>query len=172
VFAAKSGNQDALYILDVNTLKREKIPFDLDGIFSAAWNPVKDQIAFVGNQKSACDLYLYDLDSKSLTNLTNDMFADLEPSWNDDGTELAFVSSRGYQYQKDRTGMINSQFNMAEHDYSQRDIYTINIASRSISRITNTEHLENDPMEIDNLSGKELPIENTLKDKLLEWINR
>ena len=32
--------------------------------------------------------------------------------------------------------------------------------------------LENDPMEIDNLSGKELPIENTLKDKLLEWINR
>lgn len=146
VFAAKSGNQDALYIMDVNTLKREKIPFDLDGIFSAAWNPVKDQIAFVGNQKSACDLYLYDLDSKSLTNLTNDMFADLEPSWNDDGTELAFVSSRGYQYQKDRTGMINSQFNMAEHDYSQRDIYTINIASRSISRITNTEHLENDPI--------------------------
>ena len=32
--------------------------------------------------------------------------------------------------------------------------------------------LENDPMEIDNLSGKELPIENTLNDKLLEWINR
>lgn len=146
VFAAKSGKQDALYILNVKTLKREKIPFDLDGIFSAAWNPAKNQIAFVGNDKSASDLYIYDLDSQSLTNLTNDMFADLEPSWNQNGTELAFVSSRGDQFQSDRLGMNDSKFNMVKHDYGQRDIYTLNIASGTISRITNTEHLENNPI--------------------------
>tara|TARA_B100001540_G_scaffold117228_1_gene105118 strand:+ start:2585 stop:3700 length:1116 start_codon:yes stop_codon:yes gene_type:complete len=32
--------------------------------------------------------------------------------------------------------------------------------------------LQNDPKELNNLYGKEIPIENLLKEKLLEWINR
>ncbi|MBT3216639.1 MAG: hypothetical protein HOD97_01180 [Candidatus Marinimicrobia bacterium] len=149
VFAAKSGKQDALYIIDVKTLKREKIPFDLDGIFTAAWNPVKNQIAFVGNDKSSSDLYIYDLDTETLTNLTNDFFADFDPAWNQDGTEIAFVSSRGDQFQTDRLGMIDSEFEMVDHDYGQRDIYTLNIESGSMSRITSTKYHENGPIWID-----------------------
>ena len=47
VFAAKSGSGDALYIVDVNSEEKEKIPFKLDGVFSATWSPVGDKLASV-----------------------------------------------------------------------------------------------------------------------------
>ena len=64
VFAAKSGSGDALYIVDVDSEEKEKIPFELDGVFSAVWSPLGDKLAFVGYEKGASDI------SVSYTHLT------------------------------------------------------------------------------------------------------
>ena len=40
------------------------------------------------------DLYLFDLESKQLQQLTNDPFADLDPEWTPDGRELVWVTDR------------------------------------------------------------------------------
>ena len=66
VVATKAGKRDALHVINVDTGKREKISMDLDGVFSAAWSPVGEKIAFVGSQGNASDIYVYDLDT--LTN--------------------------------------------------------------------------------------------------------
>ena len=57
VFAAKSGSRDALYLVDVASGDKEKIPFDLDGVFSAAWSPSGKKLAFVGYENGASDIY-------------------------------------------------------------------------------------------------------------------
>ncbi|MDC0165018.1 hypothetical protein OAI82_01405, partial [bacterium] len=49
VIATKSGSSDALQIIDVKSKKVKKIAIALDGVFSAAWSPSGNDIAFAGN---------------------------------------------------------------------------------------------------------------------------
>ena len=103
VFAAKSGSRDALYLVDVASGDKEKIPFDLDGVFSAAWSPSGKKLAFVGYENGASDIYVYDLQTKKHFNLTNDIYSDSEPSWSPDGSLLSFVSDRGKSIKRSNT---------------------------------------------------------------------
>ena len=92
--AAKAGKSDALYLINVKSKKREKLTFDLDGIFTASWSPNGDQLAFVGTKAGTSDIYIYNLNTKELTQLTDDIYSDSEPAWNNDGSRLAFISDR------------------------------------------------------------------------------
>ena len=139
VLAAKSGESDALYIIDVDSGKEQKLTFDLEGIFTAAWSPIGNKIAFIGNKNNSSDLYIYDLKDKSLLNLTKDIFSDSEPTWSPDGSQLAFVSDRG-EYLREP-----DEFSMIGHDYRQTDLYLYDLKSNAISRITNTPDSENYP---------------------------
>ena len=124
VFAAKAGKGDVLHVIDVETKKSQKYEIDIDGVFSAAWSPKGNEIAFVGQSGKSSDIYLFDLKSKSIKKITDDIFSDAYPSWNSDGTEIAFVSDRGEH--------VSGQFqgSMYRHDYSQTDIYKVNVQSR------------------------------------------
>ncbi len=143
VIAAKSGRRDALYLIDIDTKKKQKLSFDLDGLFTAAWSPDGNKIAFVGNTDNASDIYVYDLKTKELTNLTRDIFSDSEPAWSPDGTKIAFVSDRR-NYLQPGVG-VDSTFDMAEYDYSNKDIYVVDVATGVLQRITNTDYDENYP---------------------------
>ena len=140
VFAAKAGKGDVLHVIDVETKKSQKYEIDIDGVFSAAWSPKGNEIAFVGQSGKSSDIYLFDLKSKSIKKITDDIFSDAYPSWNSDGTEIAFVSDRGEH--------VSGQFqgSMYRHDYSQTDIYKVNVRSRIIERITDTEYNETHPV--------------------------
>ena len=140
VLAAKAGERDALFMVNVESGEQEKVMLDFDGIFTAAWSPNGKSIAFVGNKGSASDIYLYDLDDKELVALTADIFSDSEPSWSPDGKSLAFVSDRGSILE---TG---DNFKMWKHDYRQTDIYTLEIATGNITRITDTPYQEDFPV--------------------------
>ncbi len=185
VLAAKSGKRDALHLINVETRKSEMIHLEFDGLFTAAWSPDGQRLAFVGNQGKASDLYLYDLETKSLSNITQDIFSDSEPVWNSSGTQLAFVSDRG-PYLKDgvhEETQVVFDSNMYTHEYSQTDIYIIDVQSREIQRITRTDYSENYPVwahtnpvlfytadyngvwnihRYDNLSKETVPVTNIL----------
>jgi len=96
--AVKSGESDAIFIVDAVTGNQEKIQFQLEGIFSVDWSPKGDKLAFVGDNAKQSDIYLYDLATKNLTNLTDDIFSDSDPHWAHDGKTLYFVSDRREQY--------------------------------------------------------------------------
>ena len=140
VFAAKAGKGDVLHVIDVETKKSQKYEIDIDGVFSAAWSPKGNEIAFVGQSGKSSDIYLFDLKNQSIKKITDDIFSDAYPSWNSDGTEIAFVSDRGEH--------VSGQFqgSMYRHDYSQTDIYKVNVQSRIIERITDTEYNETHPV--------------------------
>ena len=131
--AVKSGDRDAIFIVDAATGDQEKLEFQLDGIFSVDWSSRGDRLAFVGNNAKQSDIYVYDLTSKNLTNLTDDIFSDSDPSWSPDGKTLYFVSDR-----RDNLGRngVSPRFKMSRYDYSQQDIYSINVESLDVKRIT------------------------------------
>ena len=141
VFAAKAGKTDVLHIIDVDTKKSKTMEINsLDGVFSAAWSPLGDEIAFIGNKGRASDIYIYSMDEKNFYQLTNDVFSDSYPSWSPDGEKIIFVSDRG----ENISGLFEGK--MVDHDYSQSDLYIIDKELKVISRVTETEYNESHPV--------------------------
>ena len=66
----------------------------MEGIFRPAWRPGTNEIAFIGNNGKSSDIYLFNLDSEKLTNLTKDWFTDDQISWFPDGSAILFISDR------------------------------------------------------------------------------
>ena len=64
--AAKAGDADALYIYDLESEEFERYKFGLDGIFSTAWSPRGNEIAFIGNKEGASDIYIFDIDNYTI----------------------------------------------------------------------------------------------------------
>ncbi len=129
VLATKAGDQDALFIIDVESGGQEKLTFGLDGIFSVVWSPVGDKLAFVGNKDQQSDIYVYDLKSKTLVNVTDDVFSDATPAWSPDGSFLVFSSDRGAR-------LNGLGADMRHVDYHQADLYRMDLATRQITRLT------------------------------------
>ncbi len=140
VLAAKAGKGDVLHVIDVESRKSEKYELDIEGVFSASWSPKGNEIAYVGQSGSSSDIYIFDLSSRSSRKITDDIFSDAFPAWNGDGTQIAFTSDRGDQISGDYDGL------MYDHDYGQTDIYSVNIETKIIDRITNTDHNESHPV--------------------------
>jgi Tol biopolymer transport system component len=132
--SAKSGGYDVIHIIDIDSEDRITIPLELDAIKSVTWSPDGKNLAFVGHNAVQSDIFLWNLETNTLTNLTNDIFTDNYPAWAPDSKTLYFSS--------DRTNNINSDalpdsFKIYKYNYSQSDIYSINIDTKQISRITN-----------------------------------
>lgn len=128
--ATKAGAQDAIVVINAENGDQEKLEFGLDGIFSVDWSHQGDKLAFVGNRGPQSDIYTYDLNTKELKNLTNDIYSDYDPTWSQDGKSIFFSSDRGANIASGRDNDI------LKHDFSQTDIYRLDVASGTIERIT------------------------------------
>lgn len=133
----KAGEHDAIFVVDVNSGDTEKLVFDLDAIFSVDWSRDGGKIAFVGIKAPQSDIYYYDLESKTLTNLTNDVFSDSDPMFSPDGSTIYFSSDRRDFLSPNR---VPANFKMHKVDYSQLDLYGMDVATRLIKRITDDQH--------------------------------
>ena len=145
VFASKAGGQDALTIVDSEKGKIQRtISFDLDGIYSPSWCPKGDEIAFMGIKEGKCDIYLINLDDGGLSQVTDDVFSDFEPSWPPDGNTIIFTSDRGdYVHPK----LEIQDYSLANHDYSNYDIYSAERTSGwKITRLLATPDNEKTPV--------------------------
>ncbi|MEE8148615.1 MAG: hypothetical protein V3T24_13485, partial [Longimicrobiales bacterium] len=97
VFTVFAEGDNELAIVNVENGEVER-KIDIEGvgaITSPAWSPDGQYIAFSGSSGGVSDIYVWDVVSGALRQLTNDKHADLQPTWSPDGTTIAFVSDRG-----------------------------------------------------------------------------
>ena len=101
-FSSKSGGSDVLYLYDIPGRRViQKIAPDkerqwqLVGIYSPSWSADGRRLVFSGLSSSGYkDLYLYDLNTRVLKNLTRDIYDDFDPVFTPDG-RIIFASDRG-----------------------------------------------------------------------------
>jgi len=134
--AAKSGKSDALFVIDLEKNKKTKYRLDMEGIFRPSWRPGHNEIAFIGNNGRSSDIYTYNLDTEELNNLTQDWFTDDQISWHPDGSTIYFIS--------DRNDILETKVEKKpqDHNIDQTDIYSLNITSGIITRITDSDYNE------------------------------
>jgi Tol biopolymer transport system component len=96
VFGAVEAGKPVLAFLDGEGRRSgEDIRFpELGEILNPTWSPDGKRIAFSALTGGYSDVYIYDLEAKTLKNMTSDPFGDLQPAWSPDGRWIAFVTER------------------------------------------------------------------------------
>ncbi len=133
--SAKSSGWDVIYLIDVESEDKEILPLTFEGIHTVAWSPGGKDIAFIGQTATQTDVYVYNIESKQLTNITNDIFSDLSLCWSNDAKKIFFSSDRDSYLRADLTA---DSVKIKNHNYSQTDIYSIELLTKKIIRLTDT----------------------------------
>ncbi len=131
--SAKSGAEDAIFIIDVKTRKYNKIKLGLKFIGSVNWSPDGKKLAFVASINERSDIFYYELQTKELINVTDDIFSDQMPVWSSDSKEIYFISDRG-DYIDYNFG--SQDISMWDHNFENSDIYSISLDSKRVKRLT------------------------------------
>ena len=90
------GSRPALAIFNARTGKRSRdiVMTAVDEILNPSWSPDGQAIAFTAMRQGLTDLYVYHLGRGTLTQITDDAYADLHPAWAPDSRRIVFASDR------------------------------------------------------------------------------
>jgi hypothetical protein len=95
-FVGFSKGNSVLTIVDMDS-KNKTTTVQIPGLpyFSnPSWSPDGEEIVVSGMVNGQGDLFLYNLKTKKITQLTNDWYSDIQPQWSPDGRFILFVSDR------------------------------------------------------------------------------
>lgn len=117
--------------------------FRIEKVIHLDWSPDGRKIAFGGVRAGHSDIHVYNILAGSQVPLWEDVWDDLHPDWLPDGSGLVFSSNRpGEEEAVPPTGQAG-----------HKDLWTYDLASRSMRRITDTPDLDEvHPLALDGRS--------------------
>ncbi len=94
-FSAVDRGRTYLCRGDIESGKIDKLETpDIPYVFSPAISPDNKFLAFIGVKNGFSDVYVYDIEKKKVTNITDNLFANDYVSWSKDGGSLLFTEER------------------------------------------------------------------------------
>jgi hypothetical protein len=99
LFVKKERGRNLLLVNPITGALDRSIPMTVEQQLNPAYSPDGKRIAFSAINGNQSDIFIYDLDSGALTNVTSDSFYDAAPVFSPDGKWLIY-SSVGQEYAK------------------------------------------------------------------------
>lgn len=132
--SVKSSGYDVVKIINTKTGDTEEIASDeFVGVGTVNWSPDGKKIAIIGNNTKQSDIYVYNFDTKEITNYTNDIFTEEYPVWSPDSKYLIFSSDRGENLNEAK---IIDGYGMYNHYYYQNDLYILDEDTKKVRKLT------------------------------------
>lgn len=125
-FSAFSEGRNKLIVVNISNGRTvlEASMGKVEQFGNLSWSPNGKDIAFSGLKDGQSDLFSYNLDTKQVTQLTNDKFTDYQPSYSSDGNKIVFSTDR-LNLGTDLSSYIS--MNMSILDVSTKAIQSINV---------------------------------------------
>src|SRR5690606_35290389 len=98
---------------------------DIVEFTNITWAPDGDHVAFSGLKNGHSDIYMYNLQTKELTQLTDDLYSDFQPSFSRDGKQIVFSTDRVALQSAYRE--VEIPMNIAVIDIASRQIQNLNV---------------------------------------------
>nr|WP_294894480.1 basic secretory protein-like protein [uncultured Pedobacter sp.] len=126
-FSVFGQGRNNLVIVDISNGKTllDKGMDNVEQFGNLTWSPDGVNIAFSGLQNGQSDLFSYNLQTKKVTQLTNDRFTDYQPSFSNDGKKIIFSTDRMVAKNEDIKSTI--PMGMAILDLETKKITNINV---------------------------------------------
>ncbi|QBQ41514.1 tolB protein precursor [Sphingobacterium psychroaquaticum] len=95
-FSVFSAGKNKLMTIDVETGKTLSVEAmgDIVEFTNITFAPDGDRVAFSGLRDGHSDIYIYNLKTKELQQLTHDKYSDFQPSFSGDGKKIVFSTDR------------------------------------------------------------------------------
>ncbi len=123
-FTIYSQGRNKLMIVDIasgRVLSTESLG-EVQEFSNLAWSPDGEQIALTGLKDGYSDIYLYNVNSKQVTQLINDRYSDYQPHFSPDGKSIVFTTDRTTLDQADG---VDITYGLAVIDIASRQITDI-----------------------------------------------
>ncbi len=122
-----SGGRNKILIADLDR-RRVAERISLPGVPSfnnPDWSPDGEKIVVAGFNQGQSNLYVYNLQTEEVEQLTDDRYVALQPAWSPDGSKIAFITDRegNTDFQELRFG----DYRLAEYDINSGNINVIDI---------------------------------------------
>jgi Tol biopolymer transport system component len=126
-FSIFSKGKNQMLIVDVangNTVSQTAMG-DVAQFGNLTWSPNGKDIAFSGMIEGQSDIFSYNLDTKEVTQITNDAYSDYAPNYAPDGKKLVFSSDRA-AIQANNVQAVNP-INLAIFDIATKTVSNLDV---------------------------------------------
>ena len=144
-FILEEEGKIQLYNLDINSDKKASLYlFDFQKVSSFAYAHKSRKIVLAATRMGKPDIYVYNLFSNTLEQITNDWHTDLDPVFTYDDRQIVFSSNRDNDTLKtdSEIGFQNKQFDLYAYNYIQKEPVLQNLTRQRVSNSIHPEPLK------------------------------
>ena len=135
-FILEEEGKIQLYNLDINSGKKASTYlFDFQKVSSFSYAHKSRKIVLAATRMGKPDIYVYNLFSNTLEQITNDYHTDLDPVFTFDDRQIVFSSNRNNDTLKNdkEIGFQNKQFDLYAYDYINKGALLRNLTQQRYS---------------------------------------